>query len=114
MRAMVSGTREFEKKKKKKCGGSHRCRRAVRAHARVRPGRGGGGEDRGARGRSRLRTDSEERGASPRVAPRNRAVGTTALCVVGTTTFGKLRNFDKEEKKKTKPPSRVPPTTDVQ
>lgn len=41
MRAMVSGTREFEKKK---CGGSHRRRRAVRAHARVRPrGRDGGG-----------------------------------------------------------------------
>lgn len=99
--------------KKKKCGGSHRCRRAVRAHARVRPGRGGG-EDRGARGRrrSRLRRDSEESDASPRVAPRNKAVGITALCVVGATTFGKLRNFDKEEKKT--PPSRVPPTTDVQ
>lgn len=40
MRAMVSGTREFEKKK---CGGSHRRRRVVRAHARGYPGRGVGG-----------------------------------------------------------------------
>lgn len=78
-------------------------------------GRGGGvGRTvaRGVGGRSRLRRDSEESDASPRVAPRNKAVGITALCVVGTTTFGKLRNFDNEEKKN--PPSRVPPTTDVQ
>lgn len=86
---MVSGTREFEKKKK--CGDSHRHLRAVRAHARALPG------DRGASGgKFRLERESEEAYVFSMDFNRHRVVETTAFRTSRTTAFEKLEEFEKE------------------
>lgn len=88
MRAMVSGTREFEKK----CGDSHRHLRAVRAHARALPGTVARGGSSDWEGRARRDTTSFLWSLTERV------VDTTASRTFRTTAFERQEKFEKEKK----------------